>query len=286
MATYTIIGDDGKEYGPVPVEEMRQWFAAGRINTSTRVRAENTGEWKPLSDFPELSALPQKSFTSPPLPPPIPKAKLSGLAVASLVVGICGVFTCGLGALAGLILGIIALTKINNSKGRLTGYGLALSGTIVSAVFLCVIPVAMLLPALAAAKNKAQMILCVNNEKQLALAVRIYSGSHNGQLPHAATWCDDIKPNLDSDRYFICPSAGITNRCDYAFNTKLDGIDESKISPSTVMIFESDGGWNASGGPELMISKPRHARTYLVAFADGSIQILRESQIGNLRWDP
>ena len=60
-------------------------------------------------------------------------------------------------------------------------------------------------------------------------------------------------------------------------------MDESKIeSAQRWMIFESDGGWNANGGPELMIGKPRHARLLVVAFADGSVQQLRKSQLGTL----
>jgi prepilin-type processing-associated H-X9-DG protein len=35
-----------------------------------------------------------------------------------------------------------------------------------------------------------------------------------------------------------------------------------------------------------MIGKPRHARLFVVAFADGSVQQLRESQLNTLRWDP
>jgi prepilin-type processing-associated H-X9-DG protein len=52
------------------------------------------------------------------------------------------------------------------------------------------------------------------------------------------------------------------------------------------MIFESDGGWNANGGSELMIGKARHARMFVVAFADGSVRQLPQSQVGTLRWDP
>lgn len=288
MATYTIIGYDGKEYGPVSVDELRQWIAAGRVNAATKVRAEGTGEWKPLSDFPELSVLPKKSSAPPPLPPALPGSKLSALAVTSLVLGVLGLFTCGTAALVGLILGIIAIVKIKNSEGRLTGYGLALAGTVVSAVFVIMLPVfaAMALPALAAARQKAQEINCVNNERQLALAVRRYAGNHNQQLPHAATWCDDIKPNVGSDRFFKCPAAAIASRCGYGFNAKLDGLDENSIDPRTVMIFESDGGWNANGGPELMIGKPRHARMYVVAFVNGTVQQLSEFQLASLRWDP
>jgi prepilin-type N-terminal cleavage/methylation domain-containing protein len=44
---------------------------------------------------------------------------------------------------------------------------------------------AMLLPALAAAKRKAQRISCVNNIKQCALAVRIWEGDNGDKYPMA-----------------------------------------------------------------------------------------------------
>jgi prepilin-type N-terminal cleavage/methylation domain-containing protein len=44
---------------------------------------------------------------------------------------------------------------------------------------------AMLLPALAAAKRKAQRISCVNNIKQVALSFRIWEGDNNDQYPMA-----------------------------------------------------------------------------------------------------
>jgi hypothetical protein len=291
MGTYTIIGSDGKEYGPVSAEEVRQWFVGGRINATTKIRVAGAGEWKSLSEFPEFNDLSNKSSTPPPLTPlpaGAPRAKISALAVTSLVLGIVGLFTCGAAALAGLILGIIAIVKIRNSEGRLTGFGLALAGTIVSAIFVMMIPIfaAMLLPALAAAKQKALDISCVNNEKQLALAVRIYAGSHNDQFPHAATWCDDIKADVGLEKVFKCPAVVAGGRCDYAFNAKLDGLDENKVAPQTVMIFEAEGGWNANGGADLMITQPRHARLFVVAYADGSVQQLKESQLSTLRWDP
>jgi hypothetical protein len=290
MATYIIIDHDLKEYGPISADDVREWIAQGHAAAQTRVKIEGTTEWKLLSDFPEFRDL-LKTPAPPslaPVPPDVPKT--SGLAVTSLVLGILGLFTCGLTALAGLIVGICAMTKVKNSQGTLHGSGIALAGTIVSAVFLIFAPIAilaaMLLPALAAAKQKAQEINCANNEKQLALAVRIYSVDHANHFPPATTWCDAIKTAVDSDRFFKCTAANSGSRCDYGFNAKLDGLDEGKINPQTVELFESDAGWNASGGSELMIGEPRHARTFVVAFADGSVHQLKESDLNTLRWDP
>lgn len=291
MANYTIIGGDQKEYGPVTEGQLRQWIADNRVNAQTRVKVEGATEWKSLSEIPEFAAA-LKSSASP--PPPMPTSapatlpKTSALAVTSLVLGILGMFSCGLTALAGLICGIVALVKVKNSGGRLGGGGFALAGTIVSGVFLLMIPVfaAMMLPALAAAHDKAREINCINKEKQLALAVKIYSGDNKDQFPPAATWCDAIKTEVGDEKIFKCPGANSDSRCDYAFNAKLGGMDESKVNSQTVMIFESDGGWNANGGPDLMIAKSRHARMFVVALADGSVQSVTQSRLNTLRWDP
>jgi hypothetical protein len=288
---YKIIGTDGKQYGPVGAEQIRRWLAENRVNAQTLVQTEGAPDWKSLGSIPEFAP---ELKTVPPAPPALPSAapaapsKTSGLAVSSLVLGILGVFTCGITALIGLILGIVAMVKVSNSRGALRGNGIALAGIIVSGIFLLMIPIyaAMLLPALAVAKQRAQTINCVNNEKQLALDVKMYSNENGNHFPPAATWCDALKKFVGSEIIFKCPAANSSRRCDYAFNARLDGMDETKIAPNTVMIFESDGGWNANGGSELMLGKPRHAQVLVVAFVDGSVQQLPESQLNTLRWNP
>ncbi|HTV43006.1 MAG TPA: DUF4190 domain-containing protein [Candidatus Sulfotelmatobacter sp.] len=227
-------------------------------------------------------------------PPPVPnmRSKTSGLAITSLVLGILALFSCGATALFGLAFGIIALITVKRSGGTLKGDGIALAGIIVSGIFLFMVPIfaAMLLPALAAAKQRAQTINCVSNERVLALSIRMYATEHTNHFPPAATWCDAIKIYAGgSERVFKCPAVATgASRCDYGFNAALDGMDQSKVDPQTVMLFESDGGWNANGGPDSMATPARHenGRVCVVAYANGSVQIVRQSQVNNLRWNP
>ena len=290
MASYFIIGGDGKEYGPVSETELRGWIAENRVASQTKVRTEGTTEWRALADLPEMAGALKR--TAPPSPIGAVAArpangKGSALAIGSLVLGILGLFTCGATALFGLILGIIALVRISRSQGELRGHGTAVAGVVVSGIFLLLVPIfaAMLLPALAAAKQKAMQINCINNEKQLALAVIVYSNDHTNHLPSAATWCDAIKSTVGSDRVFKCPAAKADDRCDYAFNAKLDGLAQEKVDPQTVLIFEADGGWNAHGGADLLVTRHRRSMS-VVAFADGHVEAVPEARLASLRWNP
>src|SRR5882672_11275448 len=132
---YKVIGADGREYGPVSAEQVRQWIADGRANAQTLIQGEDSTEWKPLANFPELvpSAVPPRV----PLPttqkPPGADKKiaagicgiiLGGLGVHKFILGYTGegvtmllisIFTCFIGYpvmhIIGLVEGIIYLTK-------------------------------------------------------------------------------------------------------------------------------------------------------------------------------
>jgi uncharacterized RDD family membrane protein YckC len=55
---FTIIGGDGKEYGPVSVEQVREWLASGRANLDTRAKHIGYEQWKRLGDFDEFAPQP------------------------------------------------------------------------------------------------------------------------------------------------------------------------------------------------------------------------------------
>lgn len=52
---FTIIGGDGKEYGPATVEQIRTWIGDGRANLDTQARRTGEDQWRRLGDFPEFS---------------------------------------------------------------------------------------------------------------------------------------------------------------------------------------------------------------------------------------
>ena len=68
--------------------------------------------------------------------------KTSGMAIASLVMGILGFV--GIFAIAGLIVGIIALRRIRDAGGALKGKGLAIAGIVLS-LFFIILPIIILL---------------------------------------------------------------------------------------------------------------------------------------------
>ena len=293
MATYTIIGGDQKQYGFVTEDNIRSWIAEGRLSARSLIKADGGAEFRPLEEFPEFAdALAAKAapevasdYSSAEAAGP---AKTSGLAIASLVLGILGAFTCGVTAVVGLILGIVARGKIKRSQGTLGGKGLALAGTIVSAVFLLVPPVlaALMLPAMAQAKQHARAIICLSNINQLSVAMHRYAADNQGRYPAATNWCDALRASGAPPNAFHCPADLSGSRCSYAFNTQLGGVEDGKAEPDTVMIFESSGGWNLAGGRDLMLTRPRHGRSIAVGFADGHVEQVPEDRLSQLRWQP
>ena len=156
----------------------------------------------------EMPTTPPQVPSAGPAPPPTGK----GLAVTSLILGICAVIPC-LGALAGLvglILGIIALATARPGKG------LAVAGIVLSVVlgFLgSTVGTAIIIPTLSRARGLAAQATCAANLNAVGLAVRLYMSDNRDQVPPNMQAL--IDEDMIDDMAFKCPGANRDGRNDF-----------------------------------------------------------------------
>jgi len=140
---FKIIGGDGRPYGPVSADQIRQWIAEGRANAQTLAQAEGSVEWKPLGLYPDFA---------PPAPPPIPPSTPPGapagpatrpvtnsMAVTGLIFGLIGLMggwlCCApIFSVLGIVFSSVGLSQIKRDPSRQTGRGMAIAGLILSII--------------------------------------------------------------------------------------------------------------------------------------------------------
>ncbi|HEX3625082.1 MAG TPA: DUF4190 domain-containing protein [Verrucomicrobiae bacterium] len=138
---YKILGADGRQYGPVTVDQIRRWIVEGRANAYTQTLVEGATEWKPLGLLPEFAASFPGAAAPPAMSPVVSyQRKTNGYALWGMICGIVAVFFClccclsiPLGAL-GLIFSLIGLSQINELPDVYEGRGMAIVGIILSAL--------------------------------------------------------------------------------------------------------------------------------------------------------
>ena len=139
---YKIIGADGREYGPITADQLRNWIAEGRATAQTRVQAEGSAQWKPLTEYLEFAVALASALPVRPAPGTIfitPPPRNNSMAVTSLVMGILSLASCvcccgccyGLPFnVLGVIFAFVALSQIKNDPQSQPGRGLAIAGLV------------------------------------------------------------------------------------------------------------------------------------------------------------
>ncbi len=193
---YKIIGVDGKEYGPVNLDQLKQWVHEGRVNARTLVQAAGTSDWKACGEIPELSSLAVPPVVRPAnpgteAPPALARATeprgRQGLAISSFALGIVSFVLC-LGILTGIpaiICGHVARNRARRLAGEYGGTGLATVGVLLgylSVVYTLLILV-LLLPVVGNSRMHSQLTVCNSHMKQIGLALRVWGVDHEGHFP-------------------------------------------------------------------------------------------------------
>lgn len=163
-SAYRMIGADGREYGPIPADQLRQWIKEGRADRFTQIRPEGESWWKPLGQFAEFAdllpasaSLPAQPASSaggpassqPPLAPLTSMAptsgypsvqtgpKLDNMAIAGVICSGLGLICCCGGPVfsgLGLAFSLIGLSNINKDPVNRSGKGLAIAGIVMGAI--------------------------------------------------------------------------------------------------------------------------------------------------------
>lgn len=133
---YRLIGTDGKTYGPVNQEQVRQWIVQGRADSRTAVFVDGAADWTFLGLLPEFAA----HFTGPPpvitpvRPAPAQTGKTNSFATAGLVCSLLAWTCCCCFPLNlfGLVFSLIGLLQINARPDLYEGRSIAIAGLILS----------------------------------------------------------------------------------------------------------------------------------------------------------
>jgi hypothetical protein len=223
---------------------------------------------------------------------PLPSAKTSGLAIASLILGICGIFTCGLAAIVGLILGIVGLCAISKRAEQLKGKGLAIAGIVTSAFGIVLIPfmaifMAILMPALVRARTQARTVVLKSYARQICLAMAMYCDDNDGSFPPAENWPDVLKPYIGNEKILTSPFTPEAGRA-WAMNKNLDGrkLSDIKQPYQVVLIFEARFNSPPAGGLELLPEGTQERKCYIIGFVDSHVECVPPESFDKLIWAP
>lgn len=112
--------------------------------------------------------------------------------------------------------------------------------------------------------GQAQESLCRQHLTQLTLSVRFYVEDHDGVLPNATNWRQEIAPYLLGDSStFVCAASG-RKQDSYEFNSALSGraVDTISQRDKTPMIYEA--GLRQGQGP--------HRDGGYIAYVNGDVE--------------
>ncbi len=137
---------------------------------------------------------------------------------------------------------------------------------------MCALLAAIMFPVFSRAKGKARQTVCLSNVKQVMISMLMYADDHDGHLPNAWTWAEDLAEYVNNEELLQCPLAPM-DPSSYAMakrwsECKLEDIpDRSK----TIIIYDAQ----PDGTPSF-----RHNDGMNAGFADG-----HAGWIGKKQWE-
>lgn len=160
---------------------------------------------------------------------------------------------------------------------------------------------AILFPVFAKAREKARQTTCLNNQRQIAQSLGMYTQDHSEKLPEATTWNNDLATGYNlRGKVFDCPSVthvGSEAAPDYVFyagsllsGRSLGSIKDAARAPLTGDLAGASGGQAYIPGitgvaPALQLAgcvaktDARHNRGAVLSFVDGHVAWVNKDSI-------
>lgn len=132
---------NGRKYGPVSAQDLRNWLAEGRLKPTDHVWTEGMSDWAPYNTVAELNAgIPPRPGVAPvQVPAQTAPQPGNGLAVAGMILGIVSIpLIClwPIGLLCAVVGLCLSVPGKNRAKETNTGAGMAIAGIVTSCVTL------------------------------------------------------------------------------------------------------------------------------------------------------
>lgn len=143
-----------------------------------------------------------------------------------------------------------------------------------------------LLPAIFNARYPPRVgqVSCLVNLRNLGVHLAIYADDYRGVYPPSERWCDAIVDPCGSDDHGVrsllrCPKAKV-GPCNYSMNPNAG----PRQARDVVLLFESEPGWNQSGGAELLTTENHQGKGCSVLFTDLHVEFVKTEDLSKLKW--
>ena len=187
------------------------------------------------------------------------------------------------------------MTSSSTSRSKNLGFTLI---ELLVVIAIIAILAAILFPVFAKAREKARQTQCLSNQRQIALAVALWSQDNNEMLPPSTTFWGTTMSGV-SAKAFQCSTAGSAVANAYVYNNYVGnnaaGIPMQLVTDATAQVLTADGltttslgaGYNNIAGTLADLAL-RHNNALICSFVDSHVALVTNPSLQefyqNVKW--